>query len=206
MGGVTAGAVATRRTRRKAATPNGAMTKTVAALLAELGPLDPARTVHAELAKRLAATLDAMGPSISARMTGQTSGQLLKVLDKLGAKRGNGIVPTSGRRSPSVQAEGYLSQGHITSDDALEDEPWYQDWMYAEKLDWIFRRHARRRGLPAQGTPQFSREPWGGMAVRSPSNWIQEQKEIAATKPFRPLAVLEGHDGAVVDNVVPLRG
>jgi hypothetical protein len=200
------GAATTRRTRRKPAIPNGAMTETVTALLADLGPLDPERAVYAELARKLAATLDRMGPSVAARMTGQTSGQLLKVLDKLGVQRGGGIASTSGRRPPSVQAEGYLHAVQTTSDDApaLEDEPWYQDWVYAEKLDWIFRRHARRRGLPAQGTPQFSRAPWGGFAVRSPSDWIREQREIAATKPFRPLAVLEHGDPVGV--VVPLRG
>jgi hypothetical protein len=209
--GPVAASATTRRTRRKPVPANDGMTKTVEALLADLGPLDPARAVHAELAKRLAATLDAMGPSVAARMVGQTSGQLLKVLDKLGAQRGGGIVPTSGR--PRTVAVGddaapewvQMSRDGVTplADAPLTDEYWYdgfEDSLYVGKLEGIIMRHGRRRGLPLPGSPAYNQAPW---AV-DPYEWVAEQKEKAATKPFRPLAVLEHGDPA--NNVVPLRG
>jgi hypothetical protein len=56
-------------------------------MLDELNPLTGERAVLAQMARQLAATLDGMDPAMSARMAGQTRGQLLKVLDKLGAQR-----------------------------------------------------------------------------------------------------------------------
>jgi hypothetical protein len=128
-------------------------------------------------------------------MTGQTSGQLLRVLDKLGIERRESTPAVStGANVPSLDQERHEDAP------ALEDEAWYQDSVYESKLEWIILQHARRRGLPIPGSPAYSRAPW---AV-DVSEWIAEQREKASAKGRRPLAVLE--HGYPVDNVVLLRG
>jgi hypothetical protein len=193
------------------------MTETVTALLAELDLSDPARAVHAELARKLAATLDRMGPSVAARMSGQTAGALLRTLDKLGAQRGNGIAATSGRRpqmgtgstamSPNPQVgHGWvqMSRDGVTplADAPDTDEFWYdgfEDDLHAEKIDAIIMQHGRRRGLPLPGSPAFNAAPWAVCGWE----WVAEQKVKAATPGYRPLAILE-HGADAADNVVLL--
>jgi hypothetical protein len=190
-----------RKTQRKPAATNGAMLTTVEAMLANVGPLDPTRAVHAELARKLAATLDRMGPVVAAKMTGQTAGALLRTLDRLGVQRGDGIAATSGRRSQTgagstVTAALDPQQASPEEDDLPDDEYW-QDLHEASRLEWVFLQNARRRGLPRPGTIAYGQHPW---AVDE-YEWVAEQRRIREAKPFRPLAILEGRGADPADSV-----
>ena len=151
-------------------TEPGAMTQTVEAMLDELHPLTGERAVLAQMARQLAAILDGMEASVAARMAGQTHGQLLKVLDKLGAQRRevgptvDAAPPPSTPPTPPTPSKPYT------------DEHWYlgfEDNLYAGKLTSIIRKDAIRAGLPMPGTLAYARNPW---AV-NPWSWVREQKE-----------------------------
>jgi hypothetical protein len=123
------------------------MVETVEAMLAELGPLDPTRTVLAATARRLAAVLDRMDDETANRMIGQTAGALTKVMEKLG--------------SPSRPATG----GAVAAPEpeSPTGEVWYQGIegdLYVEEIGWRIAQHARKTGLPVPGTSAYSRDPW----------------------------------------------
>jgi hypothetical protein len=146
------------------------------------------------MARQLAATLDGMDPAVAARMSGQTAGQLLKVLDKLGIQRRETepAAHLTAQDASSVAPPPWTPNPPGTP---LTDEHWYpgfEDNLYAEKLAGIIQKHAIRRGLPVPGTQAYSRNPW---AV-SPWQWVAEQKKRPRMN--RPLAGLEGDKLAVV--------
>jgi hypothetical protein len=139
------------------------MSETVSAMIAKLGPLDPEQAVLCALARQLAATLDAMKPTIAAKMSGQTAGALLRVLDKLGVPRKTSSAP------PAVEAAPVAAKP--------PGEVWYEgieDTLYACQLEWIIQRHAQRSGgrLPVPGTEAYSRNPW----APDPWEWVEAQK------------------------------
>jgi hypothetical protein len=107
------------------------------------------------MARQLAATLDGMSRSMAARMVGQTSGQLLKVLDKLGVPRGPPV--------PAVHVEDGASPPSVEK--PMTDAAWYpgfEDDLDRERIAWVVQRHAERSGgrLPVPGTEAYSRNPW----------------------------------------------
>jgi hypothetical protein len=118
-------------------------------MLDELNPLTGERAVLAQMARQLAATLDGMDPAMSARMAGQTRGQLLKVLDKLGAQRreegpaGAAAQDTSSVR-PRRQATRSGSRASKTS-------------STPKSCRGSSRSTARRVGLPVPGTLAYSK-------------------------------------------------
>ena len=123
------------------------MSQTVDAMLAGLGPLDAKRAVLAALARQLAATLDGMDdPSMRSRMTGQTAGALIKILDRLGFRGRHRLFDTAPTAAKSAN-----------------EEVWYKGIegdLYAEELAWRIQRHARRHGLRVPGTTAYSANPW----------------------------------------------
>jgi hypothetical protein len=171
----------------------GAMTKTVETMLAEMNPLDGERAVLAAMARQLAGVLDAMDPAMSARMSGQTAGQMLRVLDKLAG----GGQPRRHQHREDLPAIDTAPTQPPEAKPAkpLTDEHWYpgfEDELAAEHLDWIIQKQARRRGLPVPGTQAYSRRPW----APSTRAWIAEQKERKRVN--RPLAELERQPLAIV--------
>jgi hypothetical protein len=152
-------------------------------MLDELNPLTGERAVLAQMARQLAATLDGMDPAMSARMAGQTRGQLLKVLDKLGAQRREEGPAGAAAQDASASGHAVRRRGLV---------PGHR------------RRHLRRKavvdhpearppgGAPSAWHPGVLQNPW---AVDT-WQWVQDQKQRWGDEPG--IAGIAGDNLAIV--------